>query len=121
MAIAIGAWKPEKNFNPMSAPTASNWKRKDKFMKPSSPTNPDARQPLVEYHYYAPALSGSAARWVRTSGSLREISRDYFDREANRHFLSEAAMFLALIATPLVPIVGGASAVFELWRSLPLF
>jgi hypothetical protein len=95
---------------------------KGKIMKPSPMTQPDARNfPLVDYHYCAPTFSGSTADCVRTSRSLRDISRDYFDRETNRDFLSEAAVFATLIGITVVPIVSGASAVLELWRTLPLF
>jgi hypothetical protein len=91
-------------------------------MKPSPITNRNTRQfPLVDYHYHAATLSGSSSPCVKTSNSLRDISRDYFDAEANHDFLSEAAVFAALIFTAMVPIVSGASAVLDLCRALPLF
>jgi hypothetical protein len=52
---------------------------------------------------------------------LRDISRDYFDSEAKHDFLSEAAAYLTLVLTAVVPVVTGASAVAELFRTLPLF
>jgi len=52
---------------------------------------------------------------------LRDISRDYFDKESNHDFLSNAAVFGTLIATAAVPIIAGLSAVFELCRALPLY
>jgi hypothetical protein len=85
-------------------------------------TQPDARKfPLVEYHYHAQTLSSSSARCTKTSKSLRDISRDYFDAEAKHDFLSEAAMFTALVLMSIVPVVTGASGVLELFRTLPLF
>jgi hypothetical protein len=77
--------------------------------------------PIVDYHYQAPMLNGSSARCLKTSKSLRDITRDYFDAEANREFVSEAAVFMTLIVMAIVPIVAGISAVLQLLGALPLF
>jgi hypothetical protein len=77
--------------------------------------------PLVDYHYQAPMLNGSSARCVQTSKSLRDITRDYFDAEANREFLCEGAVFTALIGMAIMPIVAGISAMLQLLNTLPLF
>ena len=92
-------------------------------MKPSPNTQPTARKfPLVEYHYHAPMLNGSSAPCLQTSKSLRDITRDYFDAEADREFISEAAVFTTLIvAMAVVPIVAGVSAMLQLLSTLPLF
>ena len=58
---------------------------------------------------------------MKTSKSLRDISRDYFDAEADREFLSEAAVFTMLIVMAVMPIMTGISAVLQLLSSLPLF
>ena len=90
-------------------------------MKPSPNTQPTARKfPLVEYHYHAPMLNGSSAPCLQTSKSLRDITRDYFDAEADREFISEAAVFTALIVMAIMPIVAGISAVLQLLTTLPL-
>ena len=89
-------------------------------MKPTSTPNQNARQfPLVDYNYQRATLEKISGRCVRTSKSIRDISRDYFDSEANYDFLSDAAVFGTLIATAAVPIVIGLNAVIELCRSLP--
>jgi hypothetical protein len=90
-------------------------------MKPTSITHQNARQfPLVDYHYQTATLGKFNGRCVTLpSKSLRAISRNYFDTEANHDFLSEAAVFGTLIVTAVVPIVAGASAVIELCRALP--
>jgi hypothetical protein len=89
-------------------------------MKPTSITNQNARKfPLVDYHYQSATLGNFTGRCAKTSKSLRDISRDYFDREANHEFLSDAAVFGALTVTAAVPIIAGASAVIELCRALP--
>ena len=91
-------------------------------MKSSPNTSPNGRKfPLVEYHYHAPMLNASSAPCIKTSKSLRDISRDYFDAEADREFISEAAVFTALIVMAIMPIVAGISAVLQLLRALPLF
>jgi hypothetical protein len=91
-------------------------------MKSSPNTSPNGRKfPLVEYHYHAPMLNASSAPCIKTSKSLRDISRDYFDAEADREFISEAAVFAALIVMAIMPIVAGISAVLQLLRALPLF
>ena len=90
-------------------------------MKPTSITNHNARQfPLVEYQYHTATLGTLTSGHVKTPKSLRDISRDYFDIEANHDFLSEAAVFATLIVTTAVPIVAVASAVLQLCRMLPL-
>jgi hypothetical protein len=85
-------------------------------------TQPNARKfPSVDYHYHAPMLNGSSAPCLQTSKSLRDITRDYFDAEAEREFISEAAVFTALIVMAIMPIVTGISAVLQLLGTLPLF
>ena len=91
-------------------------------MKSLPNTQPNARKfPLVDHHYHAPMLNGSTAPCLQTSKSLRDITRDYFDAEADREFISEAAVFTALIVMAIMPIVTGISAVLQLLTTLPLF
>ena len=91
-------------------------------MKSLPNTQPKARKfPLVDYQYQGSMLNGSSAPCLKTSKSLRDITRDYFDAEADREFLSEAAVFTALIAMAIMPIVTGISAVSQLLTTLRLF
>ena len=91
-------------------------------MKPTANIQPGAQKfPLVDYCYHAPMLNASSAPCIKTSKSLRDISRDYFDAEANREFTTEAAVFGTLILMAIVPIMTGVSAVVQLLRALPLF
>ena len=91
-------------------------------MKPLPNTQPNARKfPLVDYHYHAPMLNGPGAPCLKTSKSLRNITRDYFDAEADREFISEAAVFTTLIVIAIMPIVAGISAVLHLLSALPIF
>jgi len=75
--------------------------------------------PLVDYQYHASMLNGSSAPCLQRSKSLRNITRDYFDAESNREFMTEAAVAGTLIVMAIVPIMAGVSAVVQLLRSLP--
>ena len=91
-------------------------------MKPTQNIRPGAQKfPLVDYCYHAPMLNPSSAPCLKTSKSLRNITREYFDGEADREFISEAAAFTTLIVMAIMPIVTGISAVFQLFSTLPLF
>ena len=92
-------------------------------MKPTIMTDKNAAKfPFVDYQYQPSTLEKFTGSCAKTSSkSLRDISRDYFEVEANHDFLSDAAVFGMLIATAAVPIVLGVSAVIELFRAMPLF
>ena len=91
-------------------------------MKPTINTNKDARKfPFVDYNYQASSLEDLPGRCATLSNSFRDISRDYFDTEENKDFLSNAAIFVALIASALIPIAASASEMIHLVRTLPLF
>ena len=91
-------------------------------MKPTINTNKNARKfPFVEYDYQASSLEDLTGRCATLSNSFRDISRDYFDHEENKDFLSNAAIFVALIASALIPIAASASEMIHLVRVLPLF
>jgi hypothetical protein len=91
-------------------------------MKPTMTTKKNARQfPFVDYQYQASSLEDLTGRCAKLSNSFRDISRDYFDTEENKDFLSNAAIFAALIGSALVPIAASASAMFHLVQVLPSF
>ena len=91
-------------------------------MKPSPNIRPSAQKfPLVDYYYHVPMLNASSAPCIKKCNSLRDISRDYFDTEANREFTTEATVFGTLIVMAMVPIITGISAVIQLLHALPLF
>ena len=77
--------------------------------------------PVVDYCYHAPMLNPSSAPCVKKSNSLRDISREYFDAESNREFVTEAAVAGTLVVMAIVPIMAGVFAVSHLLRVLPLF
>ena len=91
-------------------------------MKPTTLTTKNARQfPSVDYQYQASSLEDLTGRCAKMSKSFRDISRDYFDTEDNHDFLSNAAIFGALILSALVPIAASASEMIHLVRTLPSF
>ena len=91
-------------------------------MKPAINTNKNARKfPFVDYQYQASDLENLTSRCTKLSNSFRDISRDYFETEENQDFLSNAAIFVALIGSALIPIAASASAMIQLVRTLPLF
>lgn len=91
-------------------------------MKPTIITNKNARKfPFVDYPYQASSLEDLSSRCTKLSNSFRDISRDYFDTEENKDFLSNAAIFVALIGSALIPIAASASAMIQLVRTLSLF
>jgi hypothetical protein len=91
-------------------------------MKPNQNIRAGAQKfPVVDYCYHAPMLNPSSAPCVKKSNSLRDISRDYFDAESNREFVTEAAVAGTLIVMAIMPIMAGVLAVAHLLRALPLF
>ena len=91
-------------------------------MKPSQNKRAGAQKfPVVDYCYHAPMLNPSSAPCVKKSNSLRDISREYFDAESNREFVTEAAVAGTLIVMAIMPIMAGVFAVAHLLRVLPVF
>ena len=91
-------------------------------MKPNQNIRADGQKfPVVDCCYHAPMLNPSSAPCVKKSNSLRDISRDYFDGESNREFVTEAAVAGTLIVMAIMPIMAGGFAVAHLLYVLPLF
>src|SRR5690348_16340467 len=123
MAIAIGIFDKEKTFESSERSECFSLETKGKEnMKPTINTNKSARKfPFVEYQYQASSLEDLTGRCTKLSNPFRDISREYFDAEQNKDFLSNAAIFVALIASALIPIAASASEIIHLVRTLPLF
>jgi hypothetical protein len=74
-----------------------------------------ARFPEISASYQASSLPSTCGKPASfDSSAFSDISRDYFAAEEPRGFAVEAAVFAALIATALLPIVNGAQAVAAL-------
>jgi hypothetical protein len=89
-------------------------------MKPISLTTPNRRSfPLVDCNYQPMTLSGYHARCVRTAvPSFRNISRQYFQKEARRDFVTEAFLFALIIILAAAPLLSTASALTEFCRAI---
>jgi hypothetical protein len=77
------------------------------------------RFPVTDYAYQAVVLDGFRGRSVRTcEPSFRSISENYFNSEARQNFVSEAAFFVAIIATATWPIVQNLHAMIDFVRAI---
>ncbi|MEO6871638.1 MAG: hypothetical protein ABI233_05395 [Chthoniobacterales bacterium] len=73
------------------------------------------RFPEISASYQASSLKGTCGKPAHfDTSAFSDISRDYFAAEEPRGFAVEAAVFAALIATALLPIVNGVQAVASL-------
>jgi hypothetical protein len=74
--------------------------------------------PKTDFNYQATTLEDVRGRRVGDcKPPFHALSRDYFAREAHLHFATEAAAFLLLMMTTVLPLFNGANAVVELIRS----
>jgi hypothetical protein len=89
-------------------------------MKPITLTARNRRSfPLVECNYQPMRLSGYQARCARTDApSFRNISRQYFQKEARRDFVGEAFLFAVMIVLAAAPLLSSASALSEFCRAI---
>jgi hypothetical protein len=75
--------------------------------------------PQTEQFYQSSQLNGGCGTSARfDEPAFFEISSDYFAQEANRGFAIDAAVFVALIGTALLPIVNGVQAVATLLHTV---
>ncbi len=121
MPLAIGTINLRKLLNPVTALTASHWWRQN--MKPTIQIENESRLqkakrlPAIDFNFQAISAGHSAGCASLRRPSFRNISRAYFDTEANNYFLVEAAVFAAIMLTAALPLINGASAVLNLIRS----
>ena len=89
-------------------------------MKPISLTTPSRRSfPLVDCNYQPMTLDGYHVRCIRTAvPSFRNISRQYFQKEARRDFVSEAFLFAVIVVLAAAPLLSTASALTEFCRAI---
>jgi hypothetical protein len=89
-------------------------------MKPISITARSNRSfPLVDCNYQPMRLDRYHARCARTQApSFRNISRQYFQKEARRDFVGEAFLFATMIVLAAAPMLSTASALSEFCRAI---
>lgn len=74
--------------------------------------------PLTDYNYQPMTLGECRGRYAKAEApSFRDISRQYFQKEARRDFVGEAFFFVAVVLIAAVPLLSAASAVSELCRA----
>ena len=76
----------------------------------------ERRFPITDFNYSAIEMSNCNARCTDLSGNSFRSSRDYFAHEANWDFLSEAAVFGAMMLAIAVPLFNGILAIIDLIR-----
>ncbi len=88
-------------------------------MKPTSLiVRNHTRFPLTDCNYHSVTLSDYRSHCAKPlAPSFRDISREYFEREARHDFVGEAILFAMLMITAAVPLVSAAYAVIELCRA----
>jgi hypothetical protein len=92
-------------------------------MKPTihneSQNRSDTRRqfPITDFNYGALDVSDCNARCAELSGNSFRSTREYFAHEANREFLTEAAVFGAIMLSIAVPLFNGILAIVDLIRS----
>ena len=85
-------------------------------MKPTSLTALK-RFPFTDYNYHCVTIGGYRGRCAKSAPpSFRNISRQYFQKDARRDFVAEALFFAAIVATAAAPLFSTASALSEFCR-----
>jgi hypothetical protein len=89
-------------------------------MKPTFQTNGARTRecahkvPITDFNYHSIVLSECSGRCAGVvTPSFHTLSRDYFKTEARQYSLAETVVFAAIMATAVLPILNGASAVMD--------
>jgi hypothetical protein len=76
-------------------------------------------RPKTDYSFQAASVANGSGRcFGACRKSFRAISQDYFENEAPRSFVGEAALFSVIALTAALPILNSASALVHLVRSI---
>lgn len=94
-------------------------------MKPTLPANDEAsrsnlgarRFPVTDYHFQSMEMGAYNAHCADANTNSFRVCREYFDNEAARDFLSEAGIFIVMMATMALPLVNGVQAIVALIRA----
>jgi hypothetical protein len=73
--------------------------------------------PVTDFHYQSLTLDGCGGGCANIRPpSFRNISMDYFKKEARRSFVTEAAFFALMVVTAAWPMVQSIRAIAHLVR-----
>jgi len=97
-------------------------------MKPTSHTSGNDRRfggdrtdvrrfPVTDFQYQALNLGGRGGSCAKFSPSFRNISMDYFKKEARRSFVTEVVFFVLIVLTSTWPVLQNIRAMTELVRA----
>jgi hypothetical protein len=92
-------------------------------MKPIFVTTRNSRRfPVIDCNYQPITLGEWRARCIKSEApSFRNISRQYFQKQARRDFVGEAFFFVAMVLIAAAPLLSTASALNEFCRALGRF
>jgi len=75
--------------------------------------------PITHCNYHSATLESASANGARASArSFWHITGDYFKNEARPDFLGEAALFVVIIITALLPLMNNTHALVEFVRAI---
>jgi len=81
--------------------------------------NDTTRFPQIECNYHTVALPSYRGGCLQPRfRSFRNISREYFRTEARNEFRAEAAAFVAIIVTAVIPILNNMHALADFLRAV---
>ena len=81
-----------------------------------------ARFPFVDSNYHAVTLPNYRGGCLRAKSlSFRNISGEYFRREARNEFCLEALAFFAMVVTAAIPILNNMHALADFLRVIGRF
>jgi len=92
-------------------------------MKPISISARNKRRfPLIDCNYQPMIFGGFRGQCPKAAApSFRNISRQYFQGQARRDFVSEAFFFVAMVLIAAAPFFSTASAIGDLCRAIGWF
>jgi len=97
-------------------PTTDSSLRRGSF---DSIARANRQSPITHCNYHSAALEGSSTNCARPSArSFWHITGDYFKNEARPDFLGEAALFVVIIITALLPLMNNSHALVGFVRAI---
>jgi hypothetical protein len=97
-------------------PTTDSSLRRGSF---DSIARANRQSPMTHCNYHSVEMEGSSTNCAHTSArSFWHITGDYFKNEARPDFLGEAALFVVIIITALLPLMNNSHALVGFVRAI---
>ena len=74
------------------------------------------RFPVTDFNYQSVELGSYNGRCAELAGDSFRTTREYFDHEAARDFLTEAAVFGVIMLSVAAPLLNGIESIAHLLR-----